>query len=348
MNRRNTGICELAPTARIFLPKLAAAIFTLALSVSGAWAQDNANWTKVLAAAKSEGKVVFYSAQTPPIIDRIVNGFKKAHPDIAVETLRAVSADVTTKIEQERATGIDGADVLITSDNGWLISLAKAGVLMKPTGPALAAWPAKYIVEGSMVIPGTEPFVISYNTSLVVNPPKGYADLLKPEYKDKIGSSDLTATTLVAFYDWLEKTQGPDYLVKLKAQNPKLYNGANNLAQSIASGEVAIGAFGLPGSAIPLMQKGAPLNYVTPNPDLGFEYGLAAVNWSKRKNAALVFEDYVMSADGQAAWHSNNGTASPLGVPNSPSISTITAWDAAAYTPEVIKAYTEHWNKIFK
>ena len=38
----------------------------------------------------------------------------------------------------------------------------------------------------------------------------------------------------------LAYAQGADYLAKLKAQNPKLYNGSTPLAQSVASGEIAV------------------------------------------------------------------------------------------------------------
>ena len=150
---------------------LAGAALAFILPMAGASAQGAAAWDTVRAAAKAEGKVVFYSAQTPAALARLVGGFKKAHPEISIEVLRATSADVLTKIEQERAAGIDGADVVITSDVGWLTSLAKAGQLQKPAGPAAAAWPAKYVFDAAVVMPGIEPFVIPYNTALVTSPP---------------------------------------------------------------------------------------------------------------------------------------------------------------------------------
>ena len=96
------------------------------------------------------------------------------------------------------------------------------------------------------------------------------------------------------------------------------------------------------------MKQGAPIAYVMPSPGLGFQYGLAAFAWSKRKNAALVFENYVMSVDGQTVWHGGNETASPIGVAGSLPIAAITPWDTTAYPPDVMKAYSERWTKIFK
>ncbi len=68
-----------------------------------------AEWTKVLAAAKKEGKVVFYIAQ--PVLDRIGPAFRKAYPEIELEAQRGVSAALLGKVEQERDSGADGDDL---------------------------------------------------------------------------------------------------------------------------------------------------------------------------------------------------------------------------------------------
>ncbi len=313
-----------------------------------AQAQQGGSWDSVLAGAKQEGKVVFYSAAPQGVVERLVAGFKKLHPDIAVEPLRGPSGQLLSKVEQERVNAIDGADVMISTEVAWFTDKAKAGQLLAPTGPSNTAWPAKYKVGDSVIIAGIEPFTIPYNTGLVKDPPKSYADLLKPEFTNKIGTSDLAATTLIAWYDWLDKTQGLDYLPKLKAQNPKLYVGTVPISQALAAGEIVVSAFGNTTSFTPLIQQGAPIKLVIPSPGLGFEYGLGAFGWSKRPNAARVFEDYVMSVDGQSAWHGGGESASPIGVPGSVPIDSITPWDIAAYPPDVVKSYTGRWNKIFK
>ena len=285
---------------------LIAAAMAGLLAPSQASAQQQ--WNNVLAAAKKEGKVVLYSATPPSLGNRLVAGFRKAHPDIAIEFTRG------------------------------------------PSGPEVAVWPAKYLREGSVVTAGLEPFTITYNTKLVTsNPPSTYADILRPEYKGRLGTSELAATTLIAWYDWLEKTQGKDYLPKMKAQNPKLYNGTTPLAQSLAAGEIAVGAFGNITAFKPLIDQGAPIKFVIPNPGLGFEYAMGGLGWSKRPNATLVFMDYVMSKDGQTAWHGTGEGASPRSdIPGSIPIANVTAWDTSAYPPEVVTKYRAYWSGIFK
>lgn len=316
---------------------------------SGALAQAG-DWNAIVAAAKKEGKVQFYTGFPTPVANRVVAGFRKLYPDIAIEVVRGPSGEVLAKVDQERAAGIDGADMFVSTEVGWFTDRAKEGKLLKPVGPALKAWPAQYLQQGGVVpIVGSDPFVIVYNKNLVPNPPKGYAELLRPEYKGKLGTTELASTVLVAWYEWLEKTQGADYLAKLKAQNPRLYNGSTPLAQSVASGEIAISAFGVPTAITPVIEQGAPMAYVVPNPGMGNLYGAGALGWSKRPNAALVLLDYLMSADGQAQWHGRGESASPLaGVPGAIPLSTITPYDPSKYPPAVVNKYKEYWNKIFK
>lgn len=57
-----------------------------------------------------------------------------------------------------------------------------------------------------------EPLVMAYNHNLIKRPVTGYQDLLRPELQGRLGTSELVAPSVIAWYDWLEKTQGPDFL----------------------------------------------------------------------------------------------------------------------------------------
>lgn len=316
---------------------------------SGMQTYQPAEWAKVVAAAKKEAKVTFYSAAPPAITQLLVNGFKAAHPDIAVEFQRMVAGEALAKLDQERAGKLDGADLWLTTEVSWSTDRAKEGSLLKIAGPASANWPGRFLRDGAVVIAGVEPYIILYNTKLVASPPKGYADTLRPEFKGRMGTSELAATSSVAFYDWLEKTQGAEFLVRLKAQDPRLFNGAVPAAQAVSSGEIALSAHGIPTATRPLMQLGAPIDYIVPNPAFGIEWALSVLGWARRPNAALVFADYLMSLNAQTAWHGAGGSASPLpGIKGSLDASTINAYNAAAYPPDLVKSYRDRWTRIFK
>ena len=310
---------------------------------------QSAEWAKITAAAKKEGKVTFYSAQVALLLQRIVAGFKKAHPDIEIEAVRGPSGELVTKVTAERANNLDGADVFLSTELLWFLERARGGRLVKPAGPSAVSWPSAYVREGSMVIGGIEPITILYNKTQVPNPPKTYLDLLRPEFRGRIGVVELGSTGVIAWYDWLEKTQGADFLLKLKAQNPKMYTVSSTLVQGVAAGEVAVGNMGNVTGTKPLMEKGAPLDFVVPNPAMGIVYAMAALSWSKRPNAALVLVDYLMSVEGQTVWHGRGEAASPLpGIPGSLQASAMMPWPLDAFNAEAIRKYREHWTGIFK
>lgn len=311
---------------------------------------QSAEWAKVVAAAKKEGRVSFYGSTPVQAGQRLINGFRKAYPDIAIDYVRLSSAEMLTRIDQERAAGVDGADVWLSAEVLWFQTRDKEGRLLKPVGPSAADWPQRYWRGQGVVAIGIEPFVMVYNTKLVPNPPKRYADLLTPEFRGRIGANELAASSVVAWYDWMEKTQDRDYLAKLKSLNVKLYASAVGTSQAIASGEIVA----TPGTATvttvkPLMDQGAPINFVRPIPAFGFEYAAAAFGWSKRPNAALVLMDYLMSADGQTLLYGTGEGASPRpNIPGAMPASEIQVFDASQYTPEVVRNYREHWNKVMK
>jgi iron(III) transport system substrate-binding protein len=292
---------------------------------------------------------MYYTGQPTPVANRVAAGFRKLYPDIAVEVVRGPSGEILAKVDQERAAGIDGADLFLSTEVSWFTDRAREGKLLKPAGPAAKSWPAPYLQDGAVAIVGSDPFVIVYNKKLVPNPPKSYAELLRPEYKGRLGTTELASTVLVAWYDWLEKTQGADFLARLKAQGPRLYNGSTPLAQSVASGEIAVSVFGVPTAIIPVIEQGAPIGYVVPSPGMGNLYAVAALSWSKRPNAALVLADYIMSQDGQGLWHGRGESASPLaGVAGAIPLASITPYDPAKYPAAVVAKYREYWSKIFK
>src|SRR4051812_26838699 len=86
------------------------------------------DWPKVVAAAKKEGQVMLYSLQSPGSVDRVVSGFRKAYPEIAVQYLRSAAVRMTARLDRERTSASgDGADVWINSEPAWLKERSKEG-----------------------------------------------------------------------------------------------------------------------------------------------------------------------------------------------------------------------------
>jgi iron(III) transport system substrate-binding protein len=327
----------------------------LALSATQVAAQngyDAEAWTKVVAAAKREGKVIYYAGMAPAPLERLMAGFKKAYPEITVESSIQSSGEQLTRVQQERAARVEGADIWSTVDQNlpYFVGLAKENALLKPSGPAMREWPAKALYEGAVPNIGIEPRVIAWNKTLVKTEPKTWLDVLNPEYRGKIGTIDSSATAYIAFYDFIEQaTKTPDYLEKLRTQNPKLYASAIPLGQAVASGEVAVSLFNVPSILSTLIVRGAPVAFSVPVPNLGTYYIAAAFAWGKHPNAALVLMDYLMSRDGQTAWHGTGDSASQLpDIKGAVMAEGMVAGDSSRYTEQFVNAYRNRFLNIYK
>jgi iron(III) transport system substrate-binding protein len=316
---------------------------------SGAAAYQPAEWAKVVSAARKEGKLTWYSGAPVELSNMLLAGFRKAYPDIQVELQRGPSGGMMAKIDREREAGVDGADVFVTTELAYMLARNKDGKLWPLSGPSTVGYPARYIYEGVVAGVGVEPVVMFYNTRMIPVAPTGFADVLRPEYKNRLASTELAGTFVMAWHDWIEKTQGADVLHRLRAQNPKLYNGGAPVAQAVAAGEAAIGAFAIPSNVAPLIAAGAPIKFVVPNPALGVEFVVASFGWARRPNTARVFTDYVMSREGQTIWHGTGNSASPLaGIPGSLNVANIASWESTLWTAEKASQYRVYWNSIFK
>lgn len=341
---------------RMLLAASAALTLSGLLGTTLAQAQANpraiapSEWEKIVAAARKEGKVVVYTTTAPAAHARLKADFDKAFPGIEMEPVRLIGAQINVKLEQERQiANFDGGDAMITSEIGWSIDATKKGWLKVPVGPSAAAWPDAYIKQGAVPLLGINPFVLVYNTKLVKTPPTGYQDLLKPEFKGKIGMASLVADVVIGWYDWLERTQGSGFLAKLAAQDVKMYPGAVPPTQGVASGELLVNTWTVFAVTNPLIESGAPIKTVVTSPSYGASYAGGIVSWSKRPNAALVFMDYLMSPRGQAVFANNGELASPLpGIPGSLDARSMTLHDSEKYPPEVQNAFKEKWNAIFQ
>ena len=311
---------------------------------------SSTDWAKVVAEARKEGRVALYSAAVPAVLNRLKVDFEKLNPGVTVEITRIVGTQLVSKMDQERDTGADGADVAITPETTWVTDRIKQNQLKVPVGPASGPWPGRYIVAGASPLLAIEPMVIAYNTNIIKFPVNSYEDLLRPEFKGKVATPDLVATIFMAWYDWLERTRGPKFLPGLAAQSPKFYPSAVQSTQLLVAGELLGSTLTVPTIVVPLIAAGAPIKMVVPASGvIGTPYFGVIAGWSKRPNAAQLLLDYVMSPAGQATWAINGEIASPLpNIANSLPIAAMTPADPSKFTPDVAKEYKAKWDKIFK
>jgi iron(III) transport system substrate-binding protein len=125
-----------------FLPNLAALASTLVLA--GALASTCAlaqNWDETVAAAKKEGKVVFYNNLQPNGIEPLLAKFRAAVPGIQPEQIRLGSNPLIERFQTEFNANRHLADVFITFPDERIVEGMKAGWMAEWTPPELSNFP---------------------------------------------------------------------------------------------------------------------------------------------------------------------------------------------------------------
>ena len=101
---------------------LIAGVAAVAL-VTPALAQQEFGSPELIAAAKKEGKLVYYTANFAEVEQEVINAFNKRFPEIKVEMVRAPGGQLITRVKTEAAAGKLSADVVDHSDRALMKDL---------------------------------------------------------------------------------------------------------------------------------------------------------------------------------------------------------------------------------
>ncbi|NLS04128.1 extracellular solute-binding protein [Rhizobium sp. P32RR-XVIII] len=287
----------------------AGALFASALMASSvAFAEAPAPYAvtpELEAAAKAEGKVVFYTATDVAVAEKLAELFKTKYPDIAVQVERAGSERVFQRIGQEYSTGIYNADVIETSDavhfeyfkrQGWLAPMVPQEVADK--------WPAdERDPDGNFAAYRAHLSVMAYRSDLLKEEevPKSWKDLLDPRFKDKMVkahpgySGTIMTSTFV-----LSQLLGWDYFEKLGTQNIMQVQSSTEPPKKLAQGERVLEVDGNEYNIFRLIDEGKPIKIVYPEEGTPLAVGNAAVlKQAPNPNAAKLFYAFLFSLEAQ-------------------------------------------------
>lgn len=300
-------------------------------------------------AAEKEGQLVVYTANQLESEQDLVAQFNKKFPNINVEIVRAPGGRLATRIQTEVAAGKLSADVIDMSDRGLVESFQQVFADYAP--PNAAQYP-----DALKDIPNVWPktvwgFVLAYNAASGVEPPASWADLTKEKYRGKVGvvvANSGGSTWTRALFE--RKVVSDDYWKSLAANDPVLYPSGAPTASGIVRGEALLGGV-QSNSVIPMVRDGAPIKVVYPKEGVPVTASVAGiVEGSKNPNAARLFMDWALSADGQSAWVENGGGFSVMeGAPLPEGADPSTRlWipDSKEFT-SLRNEWLDQWNKVF-
>jgi hypothetical protein len=178
---------------------------------------------ELIAAAKQEGRFVYYTANFAEVEQEVIKAFNKRFPEIKVEMVRAPGGQLITRVKTEAAAGKLVADVVDHSDRALMTELLDMFQDYAPPN-------GKDYLPEAMISPKLWPratlvWSIAYNSALVKTPPKSFMDLTKPEYGNKqigqvFAASGGTTWTRIMFE---RQVLGEDYWKRQAATSPVLY-----------------------------------------------------------------------------------------------------------------------------
>ena len=295
------------------------AVFLMLLQVGGvAWAQAKRPTSlaelaayagadreqRLLAGAKVEGKVVWYTSLAGSSYKELSKGFETKYPGVKIEPYRGTSNDLMTKIVAEAEAKHFLADAIETT-LPVLRYMRENKILAPYTSPYLGKYPANAKEKADRglfywAIDRETYMGVGYNTSIIPASavPKSYADLLKPELKGKVGfaTSDTGTRTIGS----MVRHKGEEFVKKLKAQDITLHSiSGRAMADLVISGEVGLSPTIFRDHAMESKAKGAPIDWVPMEVVPTNAGGVALVAQAPHPYAAALLVDFLFSPEAQ-------------------------------------------------
>src|SRR3981189_1054099 len=254
---------------------------------------------ELIAAAKAEGKLVYYTANFAEVEQQVIKEFNKRFPEIKWEMVRAPGGQLIPRVRTEAAAGKLAADVVDHSDRALMLPLVDLFQDYAP--PNAADYRPQALISPELWPLAPLVWSIAYNTELVKTPPKTWMDMTRPEYGNKqigqvFAASGGTTWTRIMFE---RQVLGEDYWKKQAATNPVLYPSGAPTADSLVRGEVVMGPL-LYNAVFPKKRDGAPVEILfAPEGAPVNPYASGVPKTAAHPNAAKLFLNWCLSEEGQ-------------------------------------------------
>jgi iron(III) transport system substrate-binding protein len=289
-------------TRRSFVRLALAAPLAAAARPRPAAAQaPDAEWKKVVDAARKEGKVVVYNgAVGTPALPKVLAAFESTY-GIRTELLEARASELRERIRTEQAAGKVLGDVSHNGSTTTALQLAEGTFVPYGTLPSAGRPTAPFKADGTRVPIYVIQYGILVNTDLVKpgEEPRSWKDLLHPRWKGKLLADDMRALGGGAvFFMVTTRTFGKEYHEQLAAQQPHMNRELRGNYPRVARGEYPVYApFTLPDS---LDLKGLPVKAILPQEGSPYvRFDGAIFKGAPRPNAARLLLDFFLSDEAQ-------------------------------------------------
>lgn len=297
----------------IFAGSLLAGLL-LAAGALPAAAQSPADWDKVIAAAKAEGKVVLYSGAPGAPEHREVARLFEARYGIPVDVLDGPGSQIQERIRTEVTANKPNGDVSHIGGTTQVLMQGYGHVVPHGGIPNLSK-----LTIAAMVPEEVPVFVNSYglivNTQLVPpgQEPKSWRDLLDPRWKDKILAYPMSASGSGAtWFGVMQDHFGTEFHEKLAQQKPTFSVTIRENPRRVARGEFPLY---LPFTITDAkFVEGLPVKAIVPQEGVPFTpFSVAMIKNAPHPNAARLLINFFLEREAQLVYARNGfGVTTPM------------------------------------
>ncbi len=311
----------------------------------------------LIAAAKKEGTVVWYTTQ---IVDQFARpaarAFEQKYPGMKVVLSRTNATTAALKILNENRAGKNQADVF--DGTTTVVPLKRAGFVLKWLPDSAKDYPAAYKdPEGYWIATNIYVLTPAFNTSLVRpgTEPRNLQALADPKWRGKMAwASSLSSSAAVGFIGTVVTEMGEErgiaYLKQLQGQRIASLNGsARQVLDQVIAGEYSIALQIFNHHAVISGKQGAPVKWIPMEPATGLLSVVSIPKNAPHPNAAKLFEDFLVSKDGQRLYQSTEYLpADPAVQALDPSLKPEDGkFRSRFFTPEETAAQMPRWKNIY-
>jgi len=318
---------------------------------------------EVLKGACEEANLLIYHGAWVTAQDAQVAGFQKRFPCVNVRQFTATTGELRERFMSEVRAGRQGADIYQDADTGTLNSMASEGIIAEYKIANDHAFAAGAKKSGWWYSLRVALLGIAWNTDLVSEEDAArladWTGLLDDRWKDVGIVIDPSGGGVAysAWYAWNE-LYGPDFIKRIGELKPRVTQGINSAAASLASGDIQIIFNASETGLLPLWERGAPIQWALPTPGVGPLTGQVIAANAPHPNAARLYQEYAFTTEGYELWHKFGGASTRIGLEDQRDVArepwyklpgelfTYNTAEATKALPKILDLFREHVSGI--
>lgn len=279
-------------------------------------AEPDARQQPLIAGAKKEGQMVFYTSVETEFARALTAAFEAKYPFIKTDIYRSTHAKILSRMNVERKTGTYIADAVSVGEFETY-HMQKMGFIVPYKSPSAAAYPEGFKdPDGYWADLYDNLIVTAYNTNRVRRDelPKRYEDLLHPRWKSRMVFDENEDRWFANMLYLMGEKKGMELMQGLAQQQIAIRGGRSMVTQLLGAGEYDLQIVAYWYKPYLMKKQGAPVDWLSLDPALVALHPISVVNRAPHPNAARLFIDFVLSEDGQKVFVQRGRESARIGM----------------------------------